>query len=123
MLTMGDFNMSYYDRKKPILNDSNNLSLNKLVKIKVVQLANKNQFAIYYKDNDRRLVAFQSYDTLICWLEGNKLYINYSMWDYSKTTSKHLKIFINEYTMFNYENRLQFAKEMANNDNIIFFEE
>lgn len=115
--------MSYYDRKKPILNDSNNLSLNKLVKIKVVQLANKNQFAIYYKDNDRRLVAFQSYDTLICWLEGNKLYINYSMWDYSKTTSKHLKIFINEYTMFNYENRLQFAKEMANNDNIIFFEE
>ena len=115
--------MCYYDKKKPILNGSNNLSLNDLIKVRVVQIANKNQFAIYYKDSKRSIVAFQSYNTLICWLEGCKLFINWSMWDYSKTTSKHLKIFINEYTMFNYENHLQFAKEIATNENIILFEE
>lgn len=115
--------MCYYDKKKPVYNSANNLSLNNLVRVRVVQIANKNQFAIYYKDDKRQLVAFQSYNTLICWLEGQKLYINYSMWDYSKTTSKHLKIFINEYTMYNYENHLQFAKEIATNENFILFEE
>ena len=44
------------------------------------------------------------------------LYSN--MWDYSVTPRRHFKAFINEYTPFNYENKQQWLKEIANNDKI-----
>ena len=115
--------MCYYDSKKPILNASNNLSLNSLIKVRVVQLANKNQFAIYYNDGKRHLVAFQSYDSLIAIVEGENLYINWSYWDYSKTTLKHLKLFINTYTRFEYENKQQFLHFITSSDKVILFSE
>ena len=92
-------------------------------KAKVEQLYNKNQFVIFYSDG---LTAFQSYNTIICIFDNcsGKLYINWHYWDYSKTTSKHLKIFINEYTCYNYESKNQFLKFlMSDNENVILFEE
>lgn len=104
---------------------------NKLTKIFVEQLANKNQFIIWYKDKDNNeIVAFQSYRTLIAiYHHGDYrekrpdlLEINWNKWDYSKTTLKHLKMFINGYTSFNYDNKQQFLKEIMHNDDILTFE-
>ena len=97
-------------------------------KVFVSQLANKNQFLIKYtnaKDIALTFWAFQSYSTLIAMYNPNtkELLINWSMWDYSKTTLKHLKIFINEYTCYAYENKQQFLKEILKNDNIKTFNE
>jgi hypothetical protein len=62
----------------------------------VENLHNKNQFVI----SGYGFTCFQSYETLIAIYDedNSTLYLNATMWDYSKTTSKHLKIFINEYT-------------------------
>lgn len=102
------------------------INLKDFVKVSVRQLENRNQFLIYFRDkNNNDLVAFQSYATLIAIWSYNeqKLFVNWSYWDYSKTTSKHLKIFINQYTRCTYENRQQFAKYIINNDNVILFDE
>lgn len=89
------------------------IDIEKLKKTHVRQLANKNQFLITYNnvgDPCFSAVCFQSYSTLIAiYVSTEKmLYINWSMFDYSKTTLKHLKLFINEYTPFNYESKQQF---------------
>ena len=78
------------------------INLKDFIKVRVYQFHHKNQFIVYYNDieKNRHLVAFQSYDTLIAFTEGGKLYINWDMWDYSMTTLRHLKSFINEYTIF-----------------------
>ena len=99
-----------------------------LVKVRVRQLANKNQFVIYYNNENNpclNVVCFQSYATLICYYSSNenKLYINYSMYDYSKTTLKHLKMFINEYTPFNYDNKTQFDNFLQTSEKVILFNE
>ena len=95
-------------------------------KINVSQLANKNQFVInYIKPNTFRVLVFQSYKTIIAIYdqETKQLYINWYYWDYSKTTMKHLKIFINEYTYFTYENKQQFLKEINTNSSIITYKD
>jgi hypothetical protein len=94
-----------------------------LEKVKVEQLYNKNQFVIYYRDNEKGLVAFQSYSSLIAVLKGGMLYINWDKWDYSKTTLKHLKLFVNEYTPFTYENKAQFTHLIRTCDRVITFRE
>lgn len=96
-----------------------------LEKIKVEQLENKNQFVITYCSNDNLYICFQSYKTLIAIYDysNNELYINWSMWDYSKTTMKHLKVFVNRYTTFKYENKSQFMKEITNNNSIYLLSE
>ena len=51
---------------------------------------NTNQFKVYMEKG----VIFQSYSTLISFRDLNgKVYLT-SDWDYSKTTLKHLKIFL-----------------------------
>ncbi|MBO7692520.1 MAG: hypothetical protein J6T10_07815 [Methanobrevibacter sp.] len=100
------------------------ININDLQKTKVNQLENKNQFIIQYVCDGHTLLAFQSYTTLVAiWDYTTKdLYINWVMWDYSKTTLKHLKIFINRYTSYTYENKAQFLKEIIKSDsNIIRF--
>ena len=101
------------------------INLKDFVKVRVEQLYNKNQFVIYYNDNerDRHLVAFQSYNTLIAILEGGKLFISWQYWDYSKTTLKHLKLFVNEYTPFTYESKHQFLNLIRSCERIVTFEE
>lgn len=97
--------------------------LDNLEKIKVEQLYNKNQFVIYYKDGEKSLIAFQSYCSLIAILKDKKLYINWDKWDYSKTTLKHLKIFINEYTPFIYINKHQFLLFIKDSEKVELFKE
>ena len=62
----------------------------------VEQLYNKNQFVI--DDSKNGFIYFQSYNSLICKLDLNnkKLYV-YSDYNYSRTTQKHLYLFLNDY--------------------------
>ena len=93
-------------------------------KTRVFQLENKNQFVIeYVKPNNFSVLCFQSYKSLIAIYdqETKQLLINWRYWDYSKTTSKHLKIFVNRFTNCTYENKQQFIKEINNNSLIDTF--
>jgi hypothetical protein len=77
-----------------------------------------NQFVIYLEN--LKGICFQSYKTGIAvfYNEVNKLQLKGNMWDYSATTRRHFKAFINEHTPFTYENKQQWLKEIKNNDNI-----
>ena len=56
----------------------------------VEQLGNKNQFKVFFGNG----VAFQSYDSLIAFKnDEGKVFLS-DKWDYSKTTLKHLKLFL-----------------------------
>ena len=62
--------------------------------MKVRQLENKNQFIM---ENEKEVI-FQSYDSIIAII--NKITKNLTLgcdWDYSRTTLKHLYIFLREY--------------------------
>ncbi len=77
----------------------------------------KNQFVL--TDYDKKV--FQSYRSKIATYkesvtESNKLYLENDMWDYSVTTRRHFKTFINEETPFTYETKQQWLKEIKNND-------
>lgn len=80
-------------------------------------LENKNNLLISKIDN---IIYFTSYKTTICKYNTitKKININAMFWDYSQTTLKQLKHFINNYTDFNYENKKQFEREIQNNINI-----
>ena len=84
-----------------------------------------NQFII--KDTGK--ITFQSYKSEIATLKDNItdnalttgwniLALKGEMWDYSSTTRKYFKQFINEETPFTYENKAQWLKEIENNNNI-----
>lgn len=64
-----------------------------------------NQFII----TDGNKKVFQSYDSKIAVSNGVELEI-YPHWDYSKTTLRYLKQFINEETRYEYETKKQFEK-------------
>ena len=69
--------------------------------MKVKQFINKNQFVI---EGEGKTI-FQSYDSTIAKIEDNFLTL-YPDWDYSKTTMKHLYLFLSEY-----RHRLCFASQ------------
>ena len=62
--------------------------------MKVNQFYNKNQFLII----DKGVKYFQSYDSMIAKIENGALTLGMD-WDYSKTTLKHLYLFINDYLL------------------------
>ena len=65
------------------------------------------------------IITFQSYNSTIA--SYNRLTGNLKVfkdWDYSNTTRKHFKMFINELTIFNYETKKQWIKEMNENNKI-----
>lgn len=62
--------------------------------MKVEQFYNKNQFVIFGGD---AIVTFQSYQSTIANFEKNGNLNLFEDWDYSKTTLKHLYLFLNEY--------------------------
>ena len=53
----------------------------------------KNQFIIT-ADNGTRF--FQSYNSIICKIEREKVTLDQRFWDYSTTTSKYRNMFLNE---------------------------
>lgn len=76
------------------------------INCKVQNLYNKNQFLIRLDTKASMYFIFQSYKSEIAIYNRIKqeLYINEEYINYSKTTSKHLYIFINEYTRFSCHN-------------------
>lgn len=60
--------------------------------MKVQQFYNKNQFVI----TDGATIAFQSYDSTIAQIKNGVLVLGED-WDYSKTTLKHLYLFLTDY--------------------------
>lgn len=64
--------------------------------MKVEQFYNKNQFII--NDEESQKIYFQSYESIIAiWDKTSQTLTLGHDWDYSKTTSKHLYLFIDEY--------------------------
>lgn len=59
---------------------------------KVEQFHNKNQFLIYGPEQ----IIFQSYNSTIAIIKDGALMLGPD-WDYSKTTLKHLYLFLDEY--------------------------
>lgn len=71
--------------------------------MKVSQLENKNQFIIL---GDNGEVEFQSYNSLIARINKKGTLELSNHWDYSRTTSKHLYIFLEKY-LYNLDDFIQ----------------
>lgn len=61
------------------------------MKVKVRALQH-NQYIIDVDDAS----YFQSYNTIIAKIEGSKVYLDKTSWDYSATTGKYRKVFLGE---------------------------
>ena len=64
-----------------------------------------NQFEIIHEHDNFKSIFFQSYDSVIARLYINKkgewsLYLDSEDWDYSRTTLKYLRVFLNDYIGF-----------------------
>jgi len=83
--------------------------------MKVRQMAN-NQYII----DVGNLVIFQSYTTMIaCYDSGSgKLYLD-PYWEYSKTTMKYFKRFLEEETRIEYGTKKDFEKRLMEDDIIM----
>ena len=71
--------------------------------MKVKQLENKNQFIIL---GDKGEIEFQSYDSRIARIDKSGTLELSIKWDYSKTTLKHLYIFLEEH-LYNLDSFIQ----------------
>lgn len=71
--------------------------------MKVEQLENKNQFIILGNNGE---IEFQSYNSRIAEINKNGTLELSSRWNYSKTTSKHLYIFLEKY-LYNLDDLIQ----------------
>lgn len=69
-------------------------------KVKVHNFYNKNQFIIHTPN----AIIFQSYRSIIAIILNGELYIDNYYINYSKTTSKHLYLFIRDYTKYDVYN-------------------
>ena len=91
-----------------------------------MKVENLNEYANQFLITDKYGTTFQSYNSKIATLNVKRvnevrfltLSLKGEMWDYSVTTRRHFKAFINEYTPFTYENKQQWLKEIENNSNI-----
>lgn len=76
--------------------------------VHVTQVCNKNQFDITINDKPYATHYFQSYDTLIAFYSDRdcELYINLLAYNYSRTTMKHLLIWLNRHGFNYYDSKL-----------------
>jgi hypothetical protein len=87
--------------------------------LKVKNFYNKNQFVI--EEGER--IIFQSYESIIAIYESrSQLLILGRDWDYSRTTTKHLYLFINDYVcnkeieeVKNRTNKREYIQKLINN--------
>ena len=70
----------------------------------------KNETIIRDKRDENKFYYLFSYNCEIAIYSeiSKRLAISQDFWDYSQTTLKHLKHFVNTYTPFNYETKQQF---------------
>lgn len=97
--------------------------------MKVQNFYNKNQFIITGGD---AIVTFQSYNSIIAKIDKKGTLTLGDDWDYSKTTLKHLYLFINDYfnllgdftqKLFGYEfnnskNKKAYIQKLINDEKI-----
>ena len=96
--------------------------------MKVKQFYNKNQFVIFGGD---AMVTFQSYNSIIANIDNRGTLNLGNDWDYSKTTLKHLYLFLNDYkymtqdytkkiidNILNAKNKKQYIQNLIDNDEI-----
>ena len=78
-------------------------------------IENKNNMIILENESE---IYFISYQTTICKYNTKTkiLQVNANYWDYSQTTLKQLKYFVNEYTLYIYETKQQFEKALKTNN-------
>lgn len=77
--------------------------------LKVQQFYNKNQFVIEDMKEDK--TYFQSYNSLIAIRDKKNATLTLGKdWDYSKTTMKHLYLFLEEYCYFLFVNKIKYCK-------------
>ena len=57
----------------------------------------KNQFEIRINTKGGTKVFFQSYKSIICKIDNQKIYLDSYYWDYSRTTVKYLKSFLSDF--------------------------
>lgn len=92
--------------------------------MKVEQFYNKNQFIIF--DEQNRKIIFQSYEsTVAIWDRNTKKLTLGRDWDYSKTTSKHLYLFIEDETFIELpeKNKKQHIQKLIENGEIVYRED
>ena len=101
--------------------------------MKVQNFYNKNQFIISGGD---AVVTFQSYNSIVAKIDKKGTLILGSCWNYSKTTLKHLYLFINDYfyllgdfaqNLFGYEftnskNKKAYIQKLIDNEKIFIKE-
>ena len=101
--------------------------------MKVKQFYNKNQFIIFGGD---AMFTLQSYNSIVAKIDNKGTLILGNDWNYSKTTLKHLYLFINDYFSFlcdftqklfgyefnNSQNKKAYIQKLIDNDKIIIAE-
>lgn len=85
--------------------------LAQMLKLVVITLA-PNQTIIKAVVDNKYYYIFISYQTIIAvdFISDGILFVNEQYWDYSKTTMKYLKQFVNDYTRYTYETKAQFRE-------------
>lgn len=76
---------------------------------------------IVIEDSD--VAVFYSYESFICYFDKNEemLHLNSDMWDYSNTTRKYFKKFINDFTNLTYDTKAKFLSLIDSSDNIVIY--
>lgn len=80
-----------------------------------------NQFLIKVTNDEGQMEnIFQSYETIIAKynVTTGKLVLDKRYWDYSRTTLKYLKMFLEENTYIDYDTKAKFEKLMQSSDDI-----
>lgn len=81
--------------------------------MKLEQFYNKNQFIIRGEGK----TVFQSYASTIAEIDKNGQLTLGIDWDYSRTTLKHLYLFLNDYIILLNANLKEYIKELQNKSN------
>jgi len=77
--------------------------------MKVRQFYNKNQFVITDYDGTNNTYYLQSYDSIVAKIDKKGLLTFGTDWNYSKTTLKHLYLFLHDYKNAITTNYLQYG--------------
>lgn len=84
-------------------------------------LENKNNMVILENGEQAYFISYETTIAKYDYITRN-LQLNVNYWDYSQTTLKQLKHFINNYTCYNYETKKDFEYKIEEIENIKFVE-
>lgn len=89
-----------------------NLKVNNIISAKGNSIAN--QFEI--RDYKNGASYFQSYETIIAKIKDDKVTVDRQSWDYSRTTSKYLNVFLDDFNFseiaeMNHDQKEQYFEE------------